>query len=145
MRRTFFILVVAAAPLFAGAGDVEFSLNINNMALGTKPDLRTEARLAHWNSPMGRLMAAFQQQQAWVIRGTQPGLERVSGAVVGVKLRRGLPLEVLASSMEGGLRISEERLAVVRWPWDDSPGEPALPLDEQLSLLLGQRLMQASQ
>jgi len=140
LERTFFLLVLLAAPLFAGAGDVEFSLNVNNMAMGPKPDLRTEARLAHWNSPMGRLMAAFQQQQAWAIRGTQPGLERVSGAVVGVKLQQGQPLEILSSSMEAGLRISEERLAVVRWPWDDSRKQPALPLDEQLSLLLGQRL-----
>ena len=140
MRQTFMILMVLAAPVYTGAGDLGFSLNINNIAVGPKHDLRTEARLANWNSPMGRLMAAFQQQQAWIIRGTQPGLERVSGAAIGVRLQSGLPLEVLASSMEGALRVSEERLAVVRWPWDDSRGEPALPLDEQLSLLLGQRL-----
>ncbi|MFV2073958.1 MAG: hypothetical protein ACC742_15075 [Thermoanaerobaculales bacterium] len=140
MRRTFIFLMVLAAPAYTGAGDPGFSLSVNNMVLGSKGDLRTEARLAQWNSPMGRLIAAFQQQQAWIIRGTQPGLERVSGAVVGVRLRPGLPLEVLAASMDAGVRTSEESLAVVRWPWDDSREKPALPLEEQLSVLLGQRL-----
>ena len=106
-------------PTLVGAGDVDFSLNIVEIPLETRPDPRTEARLAEWNSPMGRLMAAFQQQQAWVMRGTQPGLERVNGLAVRVKAQQGLPLELVAATVDAGIDLSQQRVEASGWPWDD--------------------------
>ena len=139
LRRALIAITLLTVPLFGGAGDVEFSLNIVEISLEPRPDPRKEARLAEWNSPMGRLMAVFQQQQAWVMRGTQPGLERVNGLAVRVKMQEGLPLELIAATVDAGIDLSAKRIEAVDWPWDEE-GEPAMSLERQLSVLLGRRL-----
>ena len=55
MRRILTIAVLLSLPAAAHAGDVTFSLGINDIPLTVRPDPRTEARLAQWNDPMGRL------------------------------------------------------------------------------------------
>lgn len=132
--------VVAAAGI-AGAGDVSFSLNINNLPTTGRLDPATESRLAQWNDPMGRLLYHFNQQQAWVMRGTMPGGERASGLAVAVKAQSGLPLQLLATQMSSGSIASQQELAQVRWPWIDDEALAGLPLDEQLSIELGRRLV----
>ena len=88
---------------------------------------------------MGRLMAVFQQQQAWVMRGTQPGLERVNGLAVRVKMQKGLPLELIAANVDAGIDLSAHRVEAVNWPWDEE-GAATMSLEQQLSIMLGQRL-----
>lgn len=132
------VLVVAAA---AGAGEVSFSLNINNIPTTSRPDPQTEARLAQWNDPMGRLLYHFNQQQAWIMRGTMPGGERAGGVAVRVKAQGGLPLQLLATTMQAGLDTAQQNLAQIRWPWIDDDALAAMPLDKQLSIELGRRLI----
>jgi len=55
------------------AGEVEFSLDLDAFKWTPNQDARTKARLAQWNDPMGRMMYHFNQQQAWIMRGTMPG------------------------------------------------------------------------
>jgi len=140
VRRILTVIVLAIAANFAAAADVDFSLNIDKISLTPRPDPRKEARLAEWNSPMGRLIHNFNQQQAWMMRGTMPGGERVHGLAVKVKVQNGLPIHLLAATMQASTAISEARIAVVQWPWSTDVEEPVLSLDEQLSLLLGNRL-----
>lgn len=132
-------------PAVAHAGDVTFSLGINDIPLTVRPDPRTEARLAQWNDPMGRLMHQFNSQQAWIMRGTMPGGERVSGAMVKVKAQNGLPLQLLATTMQASFTLDEQHVSVVRWPWEENEDSPVMSLDEQLALLLGRRLVSSDE
>jgi len=132
------MLIIAAN--FAAAADVNFSLNIDKISLTPRPDPRKEARLAEWNSPMGRLMHNFNSQQAWMMRGTMPGGDRVSGLAVKVKMQNGLPIHLLAATMQASIAVNESRIAVVRWPWSTDEEDSVMALDEQLSVLLGNRL-----
>ncbi|MBD3873606.1 MAG: hypothetical protein IFK91_11935 [Acidobacteria bacterium] len=140
MRRILIVIALMTAPNFAVAADVDFSLNIDQISLTPRPTPKKEAQLAGWNSPMGRLMHNFNQQQAWIMRGTMPGGERVNGLAVKVKAQNGLPIHLLATTMQASIDVSESRIAVVRWPWSAEEKDPVMSLDEQLSLLLGQRL-----
>jgi len=90
VRRILTVIVLLMAPNIAGAADVDFSLNIDQISLTPRPTPKKEAQLAVWNSPMGRLMHNFNQQQAWVMRGTMPGGERVNGLAVSVKAQNGV-------------------------------------------------------
>ncbi|MDX2437779.1 MAG: hypothetical protein QNL88_12095 [Acidobacteriota bacterium] len=142
MRKVLIIgAVVIAAAGAADAGDVSFSLDINNIPTTIRGDPATEARLAQWNDPMGRLLYHFNQQQAWIMRGTMPGGERASGAAIMVKAQHGLPLRLLATTMQSGLIAAQQDLAQVRWPWIDDEALAAIPLDEQLAIELGRRLV----
>ena len=145
MRRILTVIVLLSLPAAAHAGEVTFSLGINDIPLTVRPDPRTEARLAQWNDPMGRLMHQFNAQQSWIMRGTMPGGDRVTGAAVKVKAQNGLPLQLLATSMQTSFNISERQIAVVSWPWGEKDAEPAMSLDEQLALLLGRRLVSSEE
>jgi len=140
VRRILMVIALMIAPNVAGAADVKFSLNIDQIPLTPRPSPQKEAQLAGWNSPMGRLMHNFNQQQAWIMRGTMPGGERVNGLAVRVKAQNGLPIHLLAATMQASTSVSESRIAVVRWPWSADEEDPVMALDEQLSLLLGNRL-----
>jgi hypothetical protein len=100
--------------------------------------LRNEARLADWNSPLGRLSYFMGEQHANLLRGNQPG---ASGAVAFlVKAQSGQPLQLIASSIEDGVRLSETQLTQIPWTEKDSDEPEGVPLDEQLAILLSQRL-----
>ena len=88
--RVFLSLMVAfLVATVASAGDTGFSLRLNNFDWSPEQDARTKARLAQWNDPMGRMIYNFNQQQAWIMRGTVPGGERMSSVAVRVKDGRG--------------------------------------------------------
>jgi hypothetical protein len=141
MRRSLIILAALSAATAAGAGDVSFSLNINDIPLEPRPDPRTEARLAQWNDPMGRLLYHFNQQQSWVMRGTMPGSDRATGIAIGVKAQNGVPLQVLSSVVLSGLNLANHDLAETRWPWIDDEELGEMPLVDQISVELGRRLV----
>jgi hypothetical protein len=142
MRRVLIhLILILATATAAGAGEVSFSLSLDNIPTTLPRDPQTEARLALWNDPMNRLLYHFNQQQAWVMRGTMPGGDRVSGVAVMAKAQNGLPLELLATTMQAGLTTAQQNLAQVRWPWIDEEALAALPLEQQLSIELGRRLV----
>jgi hypothetical protein len=140
MRRVLFILSVILAAVAADAGEVEFSLDLDAFKWTPHQDARTKARLAEWNDPMGRMMYHFNQQQSWIMRGTMPGGERDSGVAVRVKAQNGLPLSLIASTIQGGLDIAQQGL-VQFGPRRISDEElAAMSLEDQLTELLGRRL-----
>jgi hypothetical protein len=82
-------------------------------------------------------MYDMQQQQAGLMRGGQPG---GSGALAfRLKFQKGLSPAVMAATSESGVELYERAVHVIRWPWRKDEGE-AMPMEEQLSLLLGHRL-----
>lgn len=127
--------------LAAGAGEAEFSLNLDAFRWTTNQDARTKARLAEWNDPMGRMMYHFNQQQAWIMRGTMPGGERDSGLAVRVKAQNGLPLHLISSIIQSGLDVAQQDLVYFgpRRASDEELEE--MSLEEQLTELLGRRLV----
>ncbi len=130
------LLMTAALPA-ATAEDSEFKLGLEMLDLSSL-DPRTEARLAQWNSPMGRTVNHVQQQQAQIVGGGQPG--GPPGAMaIRVKVQRGFDPRFVAATSVAGIELYERTLEVIRWPWSDSD-TPALSLEEQLSLMLGDRM-----
>ena len=128
-------------PVVAGAGEVEFSLNLDRFQWSPKQDARTKARLAEWNDPMGRMMYHFNQQQAWVMRGAMPGAERNTSVAVRVKAQSGLPLHLVASTIQGTLDIAQQNL-VQFGPRRVSDEElEAMSMEERLSEHLGRLLV----
>ena len=140
MRRILTFLIAMLAAVAANAGDVEFSLKLDTFEWAPNQDVRTRARLAEWNDPMGRMMYHFNQQQAWIMRGTMPGGERVSGVAIRVKAQNGLPLHLLASTMQGGIDIAQQNLVRVGRRRADDDELDLMSLEEQLTEQLGRRL-----
>jgi hypothetical protein len=60
---------------------------------------------------MGRLMHNFNQQQGWIMRGTMPGGERMSSVAVRVKAQNGLPLELIAATIQAGMDVDRQNVA----------------------------------
>ena len=75
MRPILTIFIVLSIAAVGGAADIEFRIGIEELSLAPRPDARTEARLAHWDDPMGRLMHQFNQQQSWLICFPNLGLQ----------------------------------------------------------------------
>ena len=140
-RITLVILIAMLIAVVGDAGEVEFSLDLDGFKWAPNQDVRTKARLAHWNDPMGRMMYHFNQQQAWIMRGTMPGSERDNGVAVRVKAQNGLPLQLLAATTQGSLDIAQQGL--IRFgPRKISDEElAAMSLEEQLTELLSRRLV----
>ena len=141
MRRALLILIVMLAAIAADASEVKFSLNLDAFKWTPHQDARTKARLAEWNDPMGRMMYHFNQQQAWIMGGTMPGSERDSGVAVRVKAQNGLPLNLIAATIQGNLDVVQQNLV---WfgPRKVSDEElAAMSLEEQLTELLSRRLV----
>ena len=82
-------------------------------------------------------MYDMQQQQGALMRGGQPGGS--GGLAFRLKFQNGLSAAVMAATVEGGVELYERAVHVIRWPWRDEEAE-AMPMEEQLSLLLGNRL-----
>ena len=136
-------LAVAAAMLaatFTAAGERKFSLNLDSFSWTLNADLRTKERLAEWNDPMGRMMYHFNQQQAWIQRGATPGSERVTGVAVRVKAQRGLPLDLLASTMLADIDVDRQQLARLGRRRANDDQLDSKSLEELLSEELGRRL-----
>jgi hypothetical protein len=136
------LAVAAAGAVPAGAEDERpFTLGLDRMTF-RPTDQRTEARLARWNDdPMARVAMHMASEQARIIGGNQPGAGRQNAMVVSMQFRKGLAAALTVASSASGVELYERRLAVIRWPWqDEAEAPPAMPLDEQLSILLGDRL-----
>lgn len=141
MRSLALFVVLLAATTPAAAGDSEFKLGLESLNLSSL-DPRTEARLATWNSPMGRTANHVRQQQAELIGGGLPG--GPSGALaVRWKLQKGFDPRFVAATSIAGVEFYERTLEVIRWPWRDSD-KPVLSLEQQLSLMLGDRMKRAA-
>jgi len=139
LTRILAITFVLSAVSIAGAQD-EFTLGLDDIDL-TPMDPKTEARLAGWNSPMGRTEQYMREQQASIIAGGQPGGAPM-GMVFRAKVQKGYrPRWVVSSSMVG-VELYERTIDVIRWPWSESEG-PSLSFEEQLTLMLGYRLRMA--
>jgi len=135
------ILIAMAIAAVGNAGEVGFSLDLDGYKWTPNQDVRTRARLANWNDPMGRMMYHFNQQQAWIMRGTMPGAERNTGVAVRMKAQNGLPLQLVASTIQGSLDLAQQGL--VRFgPRQLSDEElAAMSLEEQMTELLSRRLV----
>ena len=142
---TRFFLVIAlliAAPVFAEEADERrFDLDLDKISL-QQQDPRTQARLARWNDdPMARVAMAMASEHARMLGGHQPGMGRPRAMVFSVRLQKGLAAALMVSSSASGVEFYERRMAVINWPWDkDKEAKPAMPLDEQLTVMLGKRL-----
>ncbi len=121
------------------AGEASFSLNIS---AGSRRSLSPaqEARLALWNDPMIRLMRAMDAEVGHLLIG-QPGGGRTP-PLISVGVGGGLPPRILSASIEHNLARSIEPPTAIAWPWlkENEPTPP--PMEEQLALLLGERLEQ---
>jgi hypothetical protein len=141
MRRIFLILTFLLPALAAGAGEIEFSLNLDDFSWNPNQDARTRARLAEWNDPMGRMMYHFYQQQSWIMRGTMPGSERDSGLALRVKAQGGLPLQLVAASVQSGLDLAQQSLVRFGPRKLSQEALEAMDLEERLTELLSRRLV----
>jgi hypothetical protein len=135
IRPSIVILVICAAAV--AAGEEEFSLDLDTIDLSRR-DARTEARLAGWNSPMGRLMYNMNEQQSMLLRGGMPG-GGSGGLALRAQLRAGVGMAIVAATVDAGVAFYERSVEVVEWPWRESTGS-VMPIEEQLSLLLGRRI-----
>jgi hypothetical protein len=127
-----------ALSVGATAAQDGFDLQLERELMRPPVDPRTEARLAQWDSPMGRLAYQLQEQQSSLMRGSQPG--GAIGLGFGLKLQRGVGTHVVVSPVDTGIERYESSIAVIQWPWQEPREHRVLPIEQQLSLLLGRRL-----
>lgn len=144
LTRLFLVLaLVIAAPAAAAEADDQKQFNLELDKISLKPqDPRTQARLARWNDdPMARVAMAMASEQAHILGGHQPGMGQPRAMVFSVRLQKGLAAALMVSSSASGVEFYERRMAVITWPWqDEEETKPAMPLDEQLTVMLGERL-----
>jgi len=139
------ILVLAlllTAPITAAEnGERQFQLDLDKISLRPQ-DPRTQARLARWNDdPMARVEMAMATEQARVLGGHMVGMGQPRAMVFSVRLRKGLAAALMVSLQASGVDFNERQMAVIHWPWEkDGEDKPAMPLDEQLTVMLEQRL-----
>ncbi len=139
LLRLFMAITLVTFAQSTWAGEPRFSLSIS---AGTHQSLSPvqEAQLALWNDPMIRLMRAMNAEFGHLMIG-QPGGGRTP-PLVSIGMGGGLPPRVLSAAIEHNLAGSPEPPTAVAWPWlkENEPAPP--PMEEQLALLLGERLEQ---
>jgi hypothetical protein len=135
MHRKVMMLAIMLMASVAWAAD-EFSLGLETLLLRDL-DPRTEARLARWNAPLGRAQAHLDAETARLMRGGQPGGS--GGIAFRAKVQSGLPLEIMVASVDAGVELYDRAVETVRWPWQEN-ADAVLPMEKQISLLLGRRL-----
>ncbi len=143
IRFVLILTLLVATPVAADGVDEQKQFNLELDKISLRPqDPRTQARLARWNDdPMARVAMHMASEQARMIGGHQPGAGRPNAMVVSVKFRKGLAAALMVASTSSGVEFYERQMAVIRWPWEkDDKDKPAMPLDEQLTVLLGERL-----
>lgn len=137
--RTALVAVAAAACVTPTAlAQQRFSLGLDLFS-SSAVDPRTEARLAEWSSPMGRLQNQLAQARAGAGVSGLVGASHSMGVAFQLSARQGERPEVISAAVEHGIDVDERSLTVIRWPWQDE-GPPAMPIEEQLPLLLGQQI-----
>ena len=144
LTRFFLVLaLLIAAPAAADEADDQKQFNLQLDKISLRPqDPRTQARLARWNDdPMARVAMAMASEQARMLGGHQPGMGQPRALVFSVRLPKDLAAALMVSSSASGVEFYERRMTVIRWPWEkDDEAKPAMPLDEQLTIMLGKRL-----
>ena len=142
-RLVLALALLIVAPVAADEAEIakQFNLDLENVDLRPR-DPRTQARLARWNDdPMARVAMAMASEQAHILGGHQPGMSQPRAMVFSVRLQKGLAAALMVSSSASGVEFYERRMAVITWPWEDEEEtKPAMPLDEQLTVMLGERL-----
>ena len=141
MSRAVTFLIALSAATAALAGDVEFTLDLDTFDWSPDQDVRTKARRAHWNDPMWRMAYHLNQQNAWIMRGTVPGGERMNSVAVRVKAQNGLPLNLLAATMQGGTDVDRQDLIRLGRRRADDDTLDLMTLEELLSEELGKKLV----
>ncbi len=142
IRTILVFLLIAAAPIGAAETDErQFQLDLDKISLRPQ-DPRTQARLARWNTdPMARVEMAMATEQARMLGGHMVGMGRPRAMVFSVRLRKGLAAALMVSLQASGVDFNERQMAVIHWPWEkDDAEKPAMPLDEQLTVMLEERL-----
>ena len=142
-RLILVLALLVAAPAATDEADDQKQFNLELDKISLKPqDPRTQARLARWNDdPMARVAMAMASEQAHIVGGHQPGMSQPRAMVFSVRLQKGLAAALMVSSSASGVEFYERRMAVITWPWEDEEEtKPAMPLDEQLTVMLGERL-----
>ena len=141
MRKLMILAVAMILAIPVWAQHPHFSLHLN-LLVPAHLDPATEARRAEWNSPLGRVRYQMAELQGSVGRGGMPH-GPIQG-LIGFKAQKGVPLRMITSALESGVQVSESSLAVIHWPWEKENPKASrtrvLPLDRQLSILLGHRL-----
>ncbi len=143
IRITLALAVLVAGSVAAAGAEEKKQFNLDLDKISLKPrDPRTEARLARWNDdPMARVAMAMASENARMLGGHQPGMGQPRAMVFSVRLQKGLAAALMVSSSASGVEFYERRMTTIRWPWeDDDEAKPAMPLDEQLTIMLGKRL-----
>lgn len=143
LRLLIAVALVAPAwtPAVAGEDRKSFDLALEEIDLRPR-DPRTQARLARWNDdPMARVAMHMASEQARILGGNQPGTGRPNAMVISVRFQKSLAAALTVASSASSVSFFERRMAVITWPWQkDDEARPALPLDEQLTVLLGRRM-----
>ena len=142
-RLVLVLALLTAAPFVADGADDKKQFNLELDKISLKPrDPRTQARLARWNDdPMARVAMHMASEQARMLGGHQPGMGQPRAMVFSVRLQKGLAAALTVASSASGVEFYERRMAVIHWPWEKDDGDkPAMPLDEQLTVMLGKRL-----
>jgi len=135
------LLVTVSVAADEAEDQKQFDLDLDKISLRPQ-DPRTQARLARWNDdPMARVAMAMASEHARMLGGHQPGMGQPRAMVFSVRLQKGLAAALMVASSASGVEFYERRMAVIRWPWEkDDEAKPAMPLDEQLTVMLGKRL-----
>jgi hypothetical protein len=144
VMKTFAVPLLAllmCSPVLAGEQEKQFDLALEEAML-RPADPRTQARLARWNDdPMARVAMHMASENARIMGGNQPGMGKPRALVFSVQLQKGLASALTVASSAGGIEFYQRRMAVIRWPWEeDEEPKPSMPLDEQLTVMLGDRL-----
>ena len=134
-------LLAAASGMAADQSERQFQLDLDKVSLRPQ-DPRTEARLSRWNSdPMARVEMAMATEQARMLGGHMVGMGKPRAMVFSARLRKGLAAAIMVSLQASGVDFNERQMAVIHWPWEtDDEAKPAMPLDEQLSVMMEKRL-----
>ncbi len=130
------VVALTAASGPARAAEVEVTVG------SAASDPHRAATLADWNSPLGRLSWFMASEQARLMRGNQPG----SGSVPALRIafQDGLPPHLVGAAVDAGIDQGPAAITTIPWPWDEAAQARSLPLADQLTVLLGQRLRPAS-
>lgn len=124
--------------LLAAEAAAEEGFTLDLYALRWPPNPRTEARLADWNSPIGRVAYEVAMLQGSLGRTGLPGAN--TGVALRFRLQGGLAPDLVAAVISDGVALDERSLTVIRWPWTEPTHAQPLEIDQQISLLLGRRL-----
>lgn len=94
----------------ADAGDLHFSLRINNIESSRSP--AAEAAAALWNDPMNRLLRDTNAELGHILLG-QPG--GITAPVLSIKFQAGVQPEIIARIIENSLVLSDTTIAELNW------------------------------